>query len=146
MTLKTFLENMCSSILPDCFELKADSYRFTEEKKFADAVDDTNNFAEFVAGKWNHECLDSYCDSFYSGFLGSFALALWFMEFDEDNWFSFKDVHRETERYLNSVSSVQERRELRLFKGSFEPMKLDLPVVVDYAEMSITVWTGSLND
>ena len=96
--------------------------------------------------EWNIPCEGCYPDVFSSGFLGSYAFALWFMEFDQDNWFSFDVVHKETKKYLNSYSSVSGRRELRMIKGSFPPMKLDLPVVVDYMDLSVTVWTGELRD
>lgn len=144
--MQQFIENMCKKVLPESFVLTESSFCFENEDEFAAALSDSDSFLRFVQENWGFYCAGSYSDVFFSGFLGSYALALWFMEFDEDNWFSFDDVHRETEKYLNSYSSVSERKELRIIKGSFLPMKLDLPVVVDYENMSFAVWTGELRD
>ena len=141
-----FSENMREKVLPESFVLTDSSFSFEDEDEFVAALSNAASFLHFVEEKWDYDCTRSYSDVFFSGFLGSYALALWFMQFDEDNWFSFDDVHRETEKYLNSYSSISERKELRMIKGSFLPMKLDLPVVVDYENMSFTVWTGELKD
>ena len=141
-----FIESMQERVLPDCFELKRMPFYFENLNEFLTVVDDTQRFLSYVQGTTGFPCENCYSDVFYSGFLGSYALALWFMEFDHDNWFSFNDVLTETKKYLNSYSSVSNRRELRLIKGSFPPMNLDLPVVVDYENHSVTVWTGKLTD
>ncbi len=144
--MENFMESMRSTVLPNCFDLKAFSFDFGDETNFLTAVDDSFRFLNFVQEEWGFLCRGCYSDVYSSGFLGSYAFALWFMEFDQDNWFSFDDVLKETKRYLNSYSSISDRKELRMIKGSFPPMKLDLPVVVDYENLSVTVWTGELRD
>lgn len=145
-SMEKFIESMCSRVLPDCFDLEKATFRFYDRNEFLAVTDVADSFSSFVYGEWGYRCEDCYSDVFTSGFLGSYAFALWFMEFDEDNWFSFNDVQKETIKYLNSYSSVSDRKELRIIKGSFPPMKLDLPVVVDYENLSVTVWTGNLRD
>ncbi len=144
--MQQFIENMREKVLPESFLLTGASFCFKNEDEFLAALSDSESFLSFLKENWGFDCPGSYSDVFFSGFLGSYALALWFMEFDEDNWFSFEDVQVETEKYLNSYSSISERKELRMIKGSFLPMKLDLPVVVDYENMSFTIWTGELKD
>ncbi len=142
--MKSFVENIQKKVLPDCFDL-IESTLFLEEE-FISIVSDPEKFLIYIQKEWGFSCEKSYSDNFPSGFLGSYAFALWFLQFGENNWFSFEQVLTETKLYLNSWSSVAERRELRMIKGSFAPMNLDLPVVVDYKNKSITVWTGKLND
>ena len=144
--MEKFMESMRESVLPGCFDLKGSSICFEDEDEFLSTVDDIQSFLTFIQREWGIPCEGCYSDAFHSGFLGSYAFALWFMEFDHDNWFTFDSVQNETKKYLNSYSSVSDRRELRLIKGSFLPMKLDLPVVVNYEERSVTVWTGELRD
>ena len=144
--MEDFLDNMRSRVLPDCFDIAALEYQFENEEEFFSTVSDSDRFLSFIKERWGIPCAGHYIDVFKSGFLGSYAFALWFLEFDEDNWYSFEAVHKETLKYLNSNISVADRRELLLIKGTFGPMNLDLPVVADYANMSVTVWTGELND
>lgn len=144
--MENFVMSMRKTVLPDCFELKKISFCFEDREEFMSIMDDTQRFLSYVQRVSGFFCEGCYSDVFYSGFLGSYAFALWFMEFDQDNWFSFNDVLAETQKCLNSYSSVAHRRELRLIKGSFPPMNLDLPVVVDYENQSVTVWTGELRD
>jgi hypothetical protein len=141
-----FRDGMRSRVLPGCFNLEMFSFLFETETGFLSTVDDEGAFADFVRINWGFPCEGCYTDAYSSGFLGSYALALWFIEFDENNWFSFDDVLKETAKYLNSYSFVSDRTELRLVKGSFPPMMLDLPVVVDYREKSVTLWTGELQN
>ena len=144
--MEQFMESMRKKVLPENFKLTGSMFSFKTQNEFQDAVSDSEDFLRFVNKQWGYDCIESYSDVFFSGFLGSYAFSLWFMEFDEDNWFSFEKVQLETEKYLNSYSSVSERKELRVIKGSFLPMRLDLPVVVDYENRSVTVWTGELRD
>lgn len=144
--MENFVKSMREKVLPDCFELKKIPFCFEDRDEFMSIMGDTQSFLSYVQRATGFLCENCYSDVFFSGFLGSYALALWFMEFDHDNWFSYNDVLAETKKYLNSYSSVSQRRELRLIKGSFPPMNLDLPVVVDYENMTVTVWTGELTD
>ena len=144
--MEQFIENMRKNVLPDNFSLEGSTVTFETENEFQAAVSDSKDFLRFVNKEWGYDCIESYSDVFFSGFLGSYALSLWFMQFDEDNWFSFKNVQTNTVKYLNSYMIVAKRKELRVIKGSFLPMNLDLPIVVDYESKSVTVWTGELRD
>jgi hypothetical protein len=85
-------------------------------------------------------------DVYRKGLTASLALALWFMEFDEDNWFNFQDVHGVLKKEFLSRIRVREQLELILVKGSFPPMMLDQPVLVDHKEETITLLFGELLD
>lgn len=144
--METFMESMREKVLPGSFKLTGSTFCFENEEEFSLAVSDPDSFPGFIQREWGFDCEECYFDVYSSGFLGSYAFALWFMEFDEDNWFSFDAVQKETKGYLNSYSSVSDRKELRIIKGAFPPMNLDLPVVVDYENLSVTAWTGELKD
>ncbi|MBF0440758.1 MAG: hypothetical protein HQK54_02525 [Oligoflexales bacterium] len=96
----------------------------------------------------------AFTDRYQSGFLGSHAMALWFMGFDEDNWFSYQDIHKITKSYLQDDIPLYDcRREFILLKG----IKIDgflvkghapeaLPVVIDHADRSFTILLVELVD
>ncbi len=144
--MKNFIETLKQNLLPQNFLLQAQTVKLESINAFNSILETDSSFSEFIEKEWSIKCSGSFIDIFQSGFLGSYALALWFMEFDEDNWFSFKKIHTETNKFLNSYSSVSERTELRLIKGSFKPMNLDLPVIVNYKDLTVTVLTGQLID
>ncbi len=84
---------------------------------------------------------------------GSYAFALWFYHFDYDNWFSFQSVFEKVDSYLGDYFYFDDRLEFRLFKGFknahvlCDPVTvLDLPVVVNYSDQTVTIFTGQLND
>jgi len=144
--MKNFIETLKQDLLPENFLIQGRTVKLENKNSFDSILETDNSFAEFIEKEWSVKCYDNFIDVFQSGFLGSYALALWFMEFDEDNWFSFKKIHTETNKFLNSYSSVSERTELRLIKGSFKPMNLDMPVIVNYKDLTVTVLTGQLID
>ncbi len=144
--MKNFIETLKQNLLPQNFDIQDQTVELKDKNSFDLIFETKYSFTEFLEKEWSIKCDGCFIDIFRSGFLGSYALALWFMEFDEDNWFSFKEIHTETSRFLNSYSSVSERTELRLIKGSFKPMNLDLPVIVNYKDLTVTVLTGQLND
>jgi hypothetical protein len=95
----------------------------------------------------------AYPEVFEDAHLGSFAFGLWFYRIDADNWFSFETVRKAAEAYLNTYDGYENRMELRLYKGFDNRDVLarpitppDLPVVISYAEQSITLWRISLAD
>jgi len=130
------VETLKSKVLPDCFELNIVLAQFGDTSEFISSVDDPDRFRQLVENKTGIDVSDAFIDSWKSGFLGSIALSLWFMEFDEDNWFSFQDVHLPVEDYMTSRPLVKERVELRLVKGKFPPMMRDLPVLLDYRDLT----------
>lgn len=76
------------------------------------------------------------------------ALAEWIFRVDGDNWYDFNSLLRETKNYL-----VKRDRELFMLKG-FSPYTVlvdtlsteDLPIVLDLAEGTVTLWTLELAD
>ena len=94
-----------------------------------------------------------YIEKYEMGHIASYAWALWFYRFDADNYFSFHSVEREIEKYLGSACSEADRKELYMFKGfdnalafHTEHTVTDLPVVVDFEDLSISLWTCQLMD
>lgn len=167
---QAFLEDLYDGILFSNFDVKIDPTSIPDERHFLDIVDQPSAFLELVktqvqelsirrfdhptAARLAAKLLEtSYVESFQSGNIGAYALALWFFRFDEDNWFSFERIHAACNRYLNSYRYQNDRMELRLFKG-FDPggvltqaiAPLDLPVVVNYAEQKVSILIGQLID
>ena len=78
---------------------------------------------------------------------------MWFYSIDLDNWFTFEQAQKQTESYLDFFPIGPDTTELRMFKGFVNDMVLtgtistvDLPVVVNRSEQSITIWSCELND
>lgn len=161
---QAFLEAMYSNnIILDNFTLKVYSYHFNDKDEFIKITGSASIFRGMISSIISNICTDKfgnqekcerrsrkiydlYIEEFSSGFLGSYAFALWFMHFDGDNWFSFDAVHEQARQYLDST-------ELRLFKGfdndgmlTMPVTVLDLPVVINYEEKTVSIWTGELND
>lgn len=156
-------------VLLDNWDLHYDSTYFHDKEHFDTIVQDPQRFTSLVASRVKQICIQtgkeelvgdlaaklltqSYLESLPNGDLGSYALALWFYHFDQDNWFSYERMQAQTERYLNNYS-YQDRMELRLYKGfpnrdvlSQSVTTVDLPVVVNYGEQKITLWRATLND
>ncbi len=165
-----FRDGMYENVIRSNFVLRGHSVAFEDEATFLEVANDPFAFQAWVAMQvealaerhtedrrlarmaarllWH-----AYLESYPSGGTGALAFALWWYRFDEDNWFSFEQVLAETRHYLDYAFGPHDRRELRLFKG-FENAGVlvdaicpaDLPVVIHYAEQSITVWTCQLND
>ncbi|PHN04873.1 hypothetical protein [Flavilitoribacter nigricans] len=84
----------------------------------------------------------------------AYALALWFYEFDADNWFSWERIQQQTIAYFeHNASTYPWLMDLYLFKGfrnkGIIPSGIcpeDLPVVVNWAEQTITLWVSALYD
>ena len=97
----------------------------------------------------------TYIDVYNNGIpAAGYALALWFYEHDADNWFSWERIQEQTGPYFeHHIESREGEMELRFFKG-FELVGLirpgitpeDLPVVLNWAEQSITLWFSALYD
>jgi hypothetical protein len=167
---QAFVKDMFGEVLLSNFELKADTVHISDERHFLETVDQPARFTELVGLRVQALCEQrfdqpracalavkllqhAHLEAYASGNVGAYALALWFFRFDEDNWFSFEKVHAACNRYLNHLRYQGDRLELRFFKG-FDNRDIlarsitvpDLPVVVNYAEQKITLWSGQLND
>ncbi len=90
----------------------------------------------------------AYQDRYETSFVGSYAFALWFFGFDQDNWFSFETMREPIESYLGQSSESI----FVLFKGFPSHYLLsgitedDLPVVLNREELSIYLWNAELFD
>jgi hypothetical protein len=144
--LEQMLERLRSRVLPESFRLYHNRKAFSSREGFIAAVSHGKDFIELVSRQTGTDCAGHHVDTYQSGFLGSIALSLWFMSFSEDNWFSYGDVHREVSETLCSRASTETRIELRLIRGKFPPMNLDLPVLVDYGEMEMIVLSAEILD
>ncbi len=91
----------------------------------------------------------SWVDEINSGFIASYQFAVVFLKFDEDNWFSYDSVREKTYTYLDSGN-----KKFRLYKGFYHTgvlsgdgiSMIDLPVVIDEKEQTITIWSAELYD
>ncbi len=135
VVMQQFLQRLRKSVLPASFEISCAEIDFEEP-----------DIPAIVAEAAGADCKDCYIDTFESGFLASCALALWFMEFDEDNWFSFNDIQSAASELFMSRVKLKESIHLHMVKGEFPPMMLDLPVLLDYREKKAFVLSGRLQD
>lgn len=97
----------------------------------------------------------TYIDSYHNGIpAAGYAFALWFYEFDADNWFSWEVIQSRTLPYFEyHMDSREWEMELRFFKG-FQLLGIidpgitpdDLPVVINWQERAITLWFSALYD
>jgi len=165
-----FVRSMYDGVILQNWQLAYDRTEFPDEITFSELVDDPNAFDKWLlrrvkqlveartgssqTAKAARKSLRMACpETFPSGNVASYALALWFYRFDQDNWFSFDQVRTETERYLDYFVLFNDRTELRLYTGFENAGTLStaitvtgLPVVVNYAERAITIWSASLFD
>lgn len=167
---QAFRSNMYNGVILSNWELEYFTSIFEDDMSFQEVIDSKSSLAEFVgeqveqislerysnskaaelAGELVERCYDEY---FPDSHFGAYALALWFYQFDADNWFSFERVLKETEKYLNFYPEWEDRLELHLYKGFdntgvlVDPVtQVDLPVVINRGERAVTIWTCQLND
>lgn len=96
---------------------------------------------------------NSYIESFPNQEYAAIALAFWLYKVDADNWFSLERMLEKTRNYFAHYARLDHRLELRLIKG-FPNQDLlvnaltteDLPVIINHAEKTISIWTVSLSD
>lgn len=95
--------------------------------------------------------IDTYSNSTPAA---AYALALWFYQFDADNWFSWEQIQAQTIAYFEyNMQTHPWRMDLHLLKGFVNrgiinpgTSAKDLPVVVNWAEQSISFWVSALYD
>ena len=83
-----------------------------------------------------------------------YALALYFYEFDADNWFSYEDILGECQKYFDHNSGTYPWfMDLQLFRGVSQRGIVSpgispdvMPVVVNWAEQAVTFWVSELYD
>lgn len=106
-------------------------------------------------GKMLQQLKGAYIDNYSnSSPTASYALALWFYEFDADNWFSWEGIQEQTLGYFDhNAATYPWFMDLYFFKG-FQNLGIippgicpdDLPVVVNWAEQTVTFWISGLYD
>lgn len=163
-----FYDQLFESILLDNWKVNYYSIHYRSETDFQQLVQHKSNLIAPIAEKVatiadatnrNEVRLaqqllqQTYIERFESPEKAAIALAFWFYQFDEDNWFSFERMRTQTSAYFNYNISYQHRLELVLFKGFPNYLiaangitPVDLPVVINYAEQKITIWTAALFD
>lgn len=146
------------------------SFPIKDEKIFNQIANNNGELRNFVSAsiskicrskrvkKAAHESMveqveSAYIDPYSNGTEeAQIAMALWFYRFDADNWFSFERMLEQTGAYFNYHAAPVWQMDLRFFKGvEHQILKAgitpeDLPVVINHAEQSITIWTAALYD
>jgi hypothetical protein len=167
---QAFHSGMYNGVILNNWELEYFTSIFEDDTAFQKVIDSKSSLAEFISEQVEQISLERYSNSkaaelagelvercydehFPDSHFGAYALALWFYQFDADNWFSFDRVLKETEKYLNFYPEWEDRLELHLYKGFdntgvlVDPVtQVDLPVVINRGERAITIWTCQLND
>lgn len=149
-------------------------FRFTidDKSEFATIAQNKDSLREFIIEKIGEVCAErnievtkrdamiadlgkAYMDNYSNSTPGAaYALALWFYEFDADNWFSWERIQEETIKYFDHNSNTYPWfMDLYFFKGFINRGIInpgicpeDLPVIVNWAEQSITFWISALYD
>lgn len=166
---EAFRSMMYKHVLRESWILEHHSVRIEEEMKFLDLVQDSKLFLEFVAAEAALISQDRYrvnnrvrienalgrspLEVYEQGDVAAHAFALWFYKITADSWFSYEQVHRQTETYLDFMQDFLERTDLRMFQG-FKNQSLltgpitntGLPVTVNYCEQAISLWTVQVID
>lgn len=161
---------MYDGVILDNWTLKHETQQIDGEQEFIDTarVDcflknyvadeikriSTERYGNAQAANIASRTLDGlYLERFEDAHLASFAFALWFYRLDMDNWFSFETVRLKLEHYLSAYPNHNDRLELCFFKGFNNDQVLtkaisaiDLPVVLNYGERRISIWSAELRD
>ena len=95
--------------------------------------------------------MDAYTNSTPAA---AYAFALWFYQFDANNWFSWEQIQAQTIAYFqHNATSYPWMMDFYLLKGVVNKGLLrsgisapDLPVVVNWAEQTISFWVSALYD
>lgn len=171
---QTFKQSMYDSgtIYAENWPLEYFRYTFDDQSEFSALAQDNARLRTFVRDKVAEVCgeknvpnaqrdemladvdnayIDDYSNSTQ---VAAFALALWFYEFDADNWFSWEGIQAQTESYFNhNASAYPWFMDLHMFRGfvnrGIVPSGIcppDLPVVANWAEQSISFWISALYD
>ena len=146
--------------------------RIDDAKTFNDIVHDETAFRQWIIARIEAICRerkvdDKDCQTMVDQLKGAYidtynnsipapgyALALWFYEFDADNWFSWERIQEQTLSYFDyHMDGYPWEMELRFLKGFVQRGIItpgitpeDLPVVVNWPEQTITIWFSALYD
>ncbi|MEO0469717.1 MAG: hypothetical protein AAF206_08865 [Bacteroidota bacterium] len=112
---------------------------------YAQSNEETSQFGDMARIFARETFADRYEQSDY----GRFAWALWFYQFDADNWFSFERVRDVIVQYLDLYWN--EAIEVVLLKNwprnpIWHSSPGDLPVTINRVEQTISIWQAELFD
>lgn len=167
---KYFIDLLRTEVLPENWEILPYSFVFEEEAEFYDIAHHLGNLTEFVADEIEKIVLEKHgnrlsaqlaaellehcpIETSEDSHQASLQMAAWFYRFDADNWFGFQQMWEVCERYLGYFPEWQFRLETYFYKDfpnsgvlidNISPR--DLPVVVNFGEKRITIWTSGLAD
>lgn len=160
------------TIYKDNWALDYFRYQIEDQEAFTAIVEDKESLRSFVMKKVEEESkekkvdqkeikamekdlkeayLDPYSNSTPEA---AYAFALWFYQFDADNWFSWEQIQKQTKAYFDyNFNTYPWQMDFYLFRG-FENRGLveigitpdALPVNVNWAEQCITIWGSALYD
>ncbi|MEL6718551.1 MAG: hypothetical protein AAFO82_13275 [Bacteroidota bacterium] len=164
----SLIANMYNGVIFDNWKLKAHRIEFEEIQNItssgsrlreivADKVEQLiltrNNNNRVIARLGKQLIKNGYIESFSSQEYAAIALAFWLYKVDADNWFSLERALEKTRSYFAHYDKLEHRLELHLFKGFpnadllADPItNQDLPIIINYAEKSISIWAVSLSD
>ncbi len=171
---ETFRNSMYESgtIYMENWPLEFFRYTFDDQEAFRTLVQDQEKLRQFITEKvlqvaverevseenrdaMEKDLKEAYID-YYSNStpIAGYALALYFYDFDADNWFSWERIQEQTIAYFNHNSSTDDwfidLHQFRGFRnrGIVQPgISPDvLPVVTNWAELAVTFWVSELYD
>lgn len=144
---------------------------FDEQETFNELVNDEEAFRQWIVEKvgaigqergadkqqideMTQQLSTAYMDTYFNTIpAAGYALALWFYEFDADNWFSWERIQEPTGAYFSHHDGYPWEMELKFFKGFTQQGIIrpgitpeDLPVVINWPERAITIWFSALYD
>ncbi len=165
-----FHQQMTQGLLGSNWKLSYFAKQYDDEEEFLYVTSNESGLKQEIGEllmQWNEELgkaeevgallpglvAGTYPDHYDVAEYARYAWALWFYQFDADNWFSFDQVKEAVDKYLNTYWNIEDRIELILFRGFDNAAWVrggitteDLPVTLNFAERTITAWTCELFD
>lgn len=163
----TFKNAMYNGVIFENWDLKFHRFEFKTIQAVATSASQlreiiTNQIEELSLKRNNDRTIarlgkkivaNSYIESFPNQEYAAVALAFWLYKVDADNWFSLERVLEKTRNYFAHYDRLEHRLELKLLKGFPNRDILvnalttdDLPIIINHAEKTISIWTVGLSD
>lgn len=167
---EAFKNLMYRDVIGTNWELNYHRFEISDRQTFLDTVNNDEEFTKFVRReivqladaystdpdikqKARQELRQSLLQNYPASYLSPYVFGTWFYAVDADNWFGFDQVYNASVSYLDFLAIGGQQSELRMFRG-FDNAGLlvnaisseDLPVVANFNEQAIVIWTVQLND
>lgn len=163
-----FKENLFNSVLGGNWEvnfwrfpLSNEEYEKTTEnqallnsfvaKKVLDIVRERKD--DYIIGALSRALLEKSPDDRVEGLTAQVQFASWWFRFDEDNWFSFENISKVVDSYINFYAEDYKYIDIVFYRGFMNGGTVadgitpdDLVVSLDPMENAITIWGISLFD